>query len=310
HFKPRSQGGSYASQISFVDDRPGHDFRYAIDPAKAERELDWAVRRALPGGLQETVSWYLEHPAWLVRPDAELRRLGLARGVARARITRGGKGSTGAGGTGARLYPMTRGFKKHLLPVYDKPMIYYPLTSLILGGIRDFVLVSSPAALPQFEALLGDGSQWGVSIRYLPQAEPAGIADGLRIAAPAVAGHNVAFMLGDNIFFGSGLGRMLAQAAKQNDGASVFVYEVANPEAFGTINLDSAGRAVSIVEKPKDSTSRYAVTGLYLYGPDVMEIAAKLSPSQRGELEITDVNRAYLEQGRLKAYPLGRGYAW
>ena len=223
---------------------------------------------------------------------------------------KGWKGLILAGGTGSRLHPMTRGFNKHLLPVYDKPMIYYPLTSLILGGIRDFVLVSSPAALPQFEALLGDGSQWGVSIRYLPQAEPAGIADGLRIAAPAVAGHNVAFMLGDNIFFGSGLGRMLAQAAKQNDGASVFVYEVANPEAFGTINLDSAGRAVSIVEKPKDSTSRYAVTGLYLYGPDVMEIAAKLSPSQRGELEITDVNRAYLEQGRLKAYPLGRGYAW
>src|SRR5262249_39214461 len=146
--------------------------------------------------------------------------------------------------------------------------------------------------------------------RYLGEEGQAGIGDGLRIAGPAVGVPNVAFMLGDNIFIGSGLGCMLAQAAKQNDGASVFVYEVANPEAFGTINLDSAGRAVSIVEKPKDSTSRYAVTGLYLYGPDVMEIAAKLSPSQRGELEITDVNRAYLERGRLKAYPPGRGYAW
>ena len=220
------------------------------------------------------------------------------------------KGLILAGGTGSRLYPMTRCFNKHLLPVYDKPMIYYPLTSLILGGIRDFVLVSSPATLPQFEALLGDGSQWGVSIRYLPQAEPTGIADALRIAAPAVAGRNVALMLGDNIFFGNGLGRMLIHATECNDGASVFVYEVANPEAFGTINLDSAGRPMSIVEKPKDPTSRYAVTGLYLYGPDVMDIAAGLSPSQRGELEITDVNRAYLDQGRLKVYPLGRGYAW
>ncbi len=222
----------------------------------------------------------------------------------------GWKGLLLAGGTGTRLHPMTRGFNKHLLPVYDKPMIYYALTALMLGGVRDFVLVSTPAALPQFEALLGDGSQWGLSIAYLPQPAPTGIADGLRIAAPAIAGHNVAFVLGDNIFFGVGLGHMVAHAAEQNDGASVFVYEVANPGAFGTINLDAAGRPISIVEKPKDATSRLAVTGLYLYGPDVVEIAASLKPSARGEFEITDVNRAYLEQGRLKVHLIGRGYAW
>jgi glucose-1-phosphate thymidylyltransferase len=224
---------------------------------------------------------------------------------------KGWKGLILAGGTGSRLHPMTRGFNKHLLPVYDKPMIYYPLTALMLGGVRDFVLVSSPSALPQFETLLGDGSQWGLSISYLPQPKPTGIADGLRIAAPAIKGHNVAFVLGDNIFFGVAFGHMVAQAAAENDGgASVFAYEVANPGAFGIVNLDAAGKPVSIVEKPKDATSRFAVTGLYLYGPDVCEIAASLKPSARGELEITDVNRAYLEQGRLKVHPMGRGFAW
>jgi glucose-1-phosphate thymidylyltransferase len=222
----------------------------------------------------------------------------------------GWKGVVLAGGVGSRLHPMTQVFNKHLLPVYDKPMTYYPLTTLMLGGIRDIVVISTPAALPQFEKLLRDGRQWGLSIAYLPQERPNGIAEGLRIAGPSIHGCSVAFVLGDNIFFGAGLGRVLATAAERNDGASVFVYEVANPGAFGTITLAPDGRPLSIVEKPKDLSSRLAVTGLYLYGPDVTEIAAALSPSHRGELEITDVNRAYLDQGRLQVYPLGRGYAW
>src|SRR5262249_53881963 len=175
----------------------------------------------------------------------------------------------------------------------------------------DFVLISTPAALPQFEALLGNGSQWGITISYLPQPAPTGIPDGLRIAAPVIAGHNVALVLGDNIFFGDRFGRMVATASEQNGGgASVFAYEVANPGAFGIVNLDAAGRPVSIVEKPRDATSRLAVTGLYLYGPDVVDIAMALKPSGRGEFEITDVNRAYLEQGRLKVHVMGRGFAW
>jgi glucose-1-phosphate thymidylyltransferase len=225
-------------------------------------------------------------------------------------MTVGWKGLIVAGGVGSRLHPMTQAFNKHLLPVYDKPMIYYPLTTLMLGGIRDIVVISTPTALPQFERLLGDGRQWGVTINYLSQERPNGIAEGLRIAAPLIRGCNVAFVLGDNIFFGAGLGGVLSTAAKRNDGASIFVYEVANPGAFGIITLDSNGRPVSIVEKPKEPTSRLAVTGLYLYGPDVVDIATALPPSQRGEFEITDINRAYLDQGRLQVYPLGRGFAW
>jgi len=225
-------------------------------------------------------------------------------------MTIGWKGLILAGGRGSRLHPLTQLLNKHMLPVYDKPMIYYPLTTLMLAGIRDIVLVSTPTALPQFERLLGDGGQWGLSIAYLPQDEPSGIADGLRVAAPLIAGRNVAFVLGDNIFFGAGLGRLLSTAAKYNEGASIFVYEVANAAAFGTVTLDSNGAPLSIAEKSKHTESRLAVTGFYLYDPDVIDIAAQLSPSGRSELEITDVNRAYLDQRRLKVYQLGRGFAW
>jgi len=220
------------------------------------------------------------------------------------------KGVIAAGGMGSRLHPMTLASNKHLLPVYDKPMIYYPLTTLMLGGIRDILVISTPEALPQFEKVMGDGSQWGVSIGYLPQEQPNGIAECLRIAAPSIKNCSVAFLLGDNILFGAGLGRIIATAAKRNEGASVFVYEVADPGAFGVITLDSDGRPLSIVEKPTEPTSKLVVVGLYLYGPDVTDIARTLSPSGRGELEITDINRAYLDQGRLQAYPLGRGFAW
>jgi glucose-1-phosphate thymidylyltransferase len=171
-------------------------------------------------------------------------------------------------------------------------------------------VISTPTALPQFEQLLGDGSQWGLSLDYLPQERPNGIAEGFKIAAPLIDGCSVALALGDNIFFGAGLGRMLSMATARNDGASIFAYEVANPSAFGTVTLDADNRPLSIAEKPKKPTSKLAVTGLYLYGPDVVDITLGLAPSRRGELEITDINRAYLEQGRLQVYPLGRGYAW
>jgi len=215
-----------------------------------------------------------------------------------------------AGGTGSRLYPMTRGSNKHLLPVYDKPMIYYALTTVMFAGIRQIVLLSTPTAVPQFEQLLGNGSQWGLAIRYLVQEHPNGISDGLRLASDLIAGKNVAVVLGDNIFYGSGLGRLLSRAMALNEGASIFAYEVANPEDFGVVTVDAAGKPTAIVEKPKTPDSSKAVTGLYLYTPDVVDIVGRLSPSDRGELEITDVNRVYLEQRRLKVYTLGRGYAW
>jgi len=225
-------------------------------------------------------------------------------------MSAGWKGVIAAGGTGSRLHPTTQVFNKHLLPVYDKPMIYYPLTTLMLGGIRDILVISTREALPQFERLMGDGRQWGVTISYLPQDRPSGIADCLRVAAPSIEDRSVALLLGDNIFFGAGLGRLISTAAKRNEGASVFVYEVADPGAFGIMTLDSDGRPLSIMEKPEEPTSKLVVVGLYLYGPDVTDLARRLSPSHRGELEITDINRAYLDQGRLQVYPLGRGFAW
>jgi glucose-1-phosphate thymidylyltransferase len=220
------------------------------------------------------------------------------------------KGLILAGGTGSRLFPLTRSTNKHLLPVYDKPMIYFPLTTLMFAGIRDFVLVTNPSDIPAFEALLGNGSAWGIRIAYRAQARPGGIAEGFRIARTDLEGHNVALVLGDNIFYGSGLGALLREAARRNEGATIFSYDVADPSAFGIVTFDKSGNPVSIEEKPKSPTSRSAVTGLYLYTADVLDIAAGLKPSARGELEITDVNRAYLRQGRLKILPLGRGIAW
>jgi glucose-1-phosphate thymidylyltransferase len=220
------------------------------------------------------------------------------------------KGLILAGGTGSRLHPLTQTINKHLLPIYDKPMIYYPLTTLMFAGLREFVLVTTPVAVPGFEALLGDGSRWGISIVYRVQERPGGIAEGLRIAREDVDGRSVALVLGDNIFYGSGLGAILSAARQRNSGATVFSYDVANPSAFGIVSLDAQGRPVAIEEKPANPASRSAVTGLYFYGPDVCEIAARLAPSARGELEITDVNRAYLSEGRLRVIPLGRGIAW
>jgi glucose-1-phosphate thymidylyltransferase len=220
------------------------------------------------------------------------------------------KGLILAGGSGSRLFPSTKNINKHLLPVYDKPMIYYPLTTMMLAGIRNIVIVSDPLSLPLFRALIGDGSQWGLSVVYRPQDRPAGIADGFRVAADELRGSHVALMLGDNILHGSGLPKFLRYAMERTTGATVLCVEVANPSAYGIVELDSAGMPTRIVEKPINPTSRLAVIGLYFYAPDVLDIAAMVKPSARGELEISDVNSIYLERKRLKALPLGRGFAW
>ncbi len=220
------------------------------------------------------------------------------------------KGLIVAGGTGSRLGPLTRTVNKHLLPVFDKPMIYYPLTTLMLADIREIVIVSTPESLDQFKALLGNGSQWGMELSYCVQERPDGIASGIRLAADSLRGSNIALILGDNIFFGAGLIERLEQTMTNNPGATIFGYEVANPSAFGVVTLDAAGNAIAIEEKPANPKSRVAVTGLYMYAADVFDVAAQLRPSARGEFEITDVNRAYLEQGRLHVHNLGRGVAW
>jgi glucose-1-phosphate thymidylyltransferase len=220
------------------------------------------------------------------------------------------KGIIVAGGSGSRLFPLTHVVNKHLLPVYDKPMIYYPLTTLMLGGVRDFVIISNPQALDQMSTLLGDGRRWGITIVYRPQERPGGIAECFRIAASDIAGHNVALALGDNIFFGAGLPRLLLEAMAQESGATVFGYEVADPSAYGVVILDEGGRAIDIEEKPRNSRSRLAIPGLYFYDERVLQISNEIRPSARGELEITDVNRRYLAMGDLRVRLFGRGVAW
>ncbi|SEH30169.1 glucose-1-phosphate thymidylyltransferase [Magnetospirillum fulvum] len=220
------------------------------------------------------------------------------------------KGILLAGGSGTRLHPLTQAVNKHLLAVYDKPMIYYPLTALMLAGVRDITLISTPDALPQFRQVLGDGSRWGLTLTYRPQARPEGIAQAFRIAEEDIAGHRVALMLGDNILYGSGLPKQMRLAAERVEGATIFAYRVANPERFGVVTLDRAGQPLELVEKPQNPVSHWAVPGLYFYDQKVLEIAAALKPSARGELEITDVNRVYLERGQLRVELMGRGCAW
>jgi glucose-1-phosphate thymidylyltransferase len=220
------------------------------------------------------------------------------------------KGIILAGGTGSRLFPITLATTKQLLPVYDKPLIYYPLTTLMLAGIREMLIIVKPGDEERFQALLGDGSQWGLDLSYIVQDRPEGIAQALILAEDFLAGAPSALVLGDNIYYGDGLGALLRASAEETGGASVFAYWVQDPERYGVVEFDAAWKPVALVEKPRAPRSNYAVTGLYFYDEEAPAIARALTPSARGELEITDLNRIYLERGRLRVERFGRGYAW